>query len=336
MEDELAVLNGEVSSLKKALTIKQDFVNLANGTVASLEIKNAELEKDNVKMKKIVTKLMAGKPKSDDSKAKKDLKEANTKLEDAMRTIRDETNKRAEVEAQLVMAVKLNDVLKEIMSRQGQQVPTQEIRRQDTRSQGSRSQGSRRQGSRSPSRSPSRRDSRSTQLCRDVSKPGGCRWKDKCHFFHPPGRSNSSSQPSREEKTDCNYWKAGYCKKTEDECRGKHESSKFGSKPSTKSAASKTSDLSNPDFVNTLVKAVSEGLAGVQKAAQYPALRQNGVEPQQQHMMMVPQGSHPPARGQHGVVIQPQHQQMMQAPMMMMPATSNMFFPSLGGQGQQQ
>ena len=246
-----------------------------------------------------------------------------------MRTIRDETNKRDEVEVQLVMAVKLNDVLKEILPRQGQQATTQEIRRQETRSQ-----GSRRHGSRSPSRSPSRRDPRSIQLCRDVSKPGGCRWKDKCHFFHPPGRSKSSSQPSRDEKPDCNFWKAGYCKKREDECKGKHEPSKLGSKSSTKATVSNTSDLSNPDFVNTLVKAVSEGLAGAQKAAQNPALRQHGVVPQQQ-MMMMPQGSHPPARGQHGVVIHPHQQQMMQAPMMMMP-TSNMFFPSLGGQEQQQ
>ena len=92
MEYELALLRGEVASLKEVMAVKQDMVNLANGTVAGMKIKNTEQAKEIVRMKITITKFMNGNSKPDESKTKKELKEANTQLEDAMKTIRDETN----------------------------------------------------------------------------------------------------------------------------------------------------------------------------------------------------------------------------------------------------
>ena len=117
---------------------------------------------------------------------------------------------------------------------------------------------SRSSGRRSPGRgSPSRRDSRGEQLSRNHSKPGGCKRKD-CVFFHPSGRSKYPPQSSRNDKSDFSYRLAGHRRKNEDKCYGKHEPRKCGTK-----AQKETSELLNQDFVNTLVRAVSQGLAGV-------------------------------------------------------------------------
>ena len=155
--------------------------------------------------------------------------------------------------------------------------------------------------------SPGRQDNRSETLCRNHTEPGGCRRKN-CAFYHPSGRSGSPAQPSRENKTDCTYWMAGHCKKTEEKCFGKHDRSKCGSQ-AKKTEGHKVSDMSSSDFANTLAKAVSQGLAGGrQHAAQVPS------QGQQQGVF--------PALGQ---------QQMM--PMMMMPG-ANMFYPA-SQQGEQ-
>ena len=130
-------------------------------------------------------------------------------------------------------------------------------------------------------------------------------------FFHPSGRSRSPAQPTRDNKPDCSFWMAGHCKKSEDKCFGKHEPNKCGSQDKRKPTV-KMSDMSNVDFADTLAKAVSQGMAGVQQ-----------------------QTAQAPSIGQQGGVFPALNQQQMLA-MMMMPG-ANMFYPASqqGGQGRQ-
>ena len=149
-------------------------------------------------------------------------------------------------------------------------------------------------------------ENREKQLCRDSMKPEGCRWGKRCMFFHPPGSTPTSAQSG--EKPDCSFWLAGYCKYSEHKCRGKHEASKCGSKP-RKSNQHKPAETNGPDFVQTLARAMNQGLAGAQ--------------------------SQPPSTGQQ-MFSMPQQmmQQQMFPQMMMMPANPAMFFPQMqGGQG---
>ena len=325
LKEDLATKTAEVESLKDAMIVRQDILNLAQGKIASLEIEKEELEKEVKKYKRIVKVFKeeekGGKKnesKTDESKCKKELKEANIKIENLMKTVREETNQRAYLETQVKIQHEINMNIKDIMVMQGKGVTGQGMRNE-----------SRNSGRRSPGRgSPSRIDSRGEQLCRNHSKPGGCKRKD-CVFFHPSGRSKSPPQPSRNDKPDCSYWLAGHCRKTEDKCYGKHEPSKCGTK-----AQKETNELLNPDFVNTLVRAVSQGLAGVQQqqTAQDPALgKQPEPQPQQQMMPMVQQVHHHPSLGQHGIVGQPP-----MVPMMMSGKQHVAQDPALGKQPQAQ
>ena len=55
--------------------------------------------------------------------------------------------------------------------------------------------------------------------CRDVGKPGGCRRAGSCHFLHPALANK---------KADCDFWVAGECKYSEQDCRYKHDPKKRG------------------------------------------------------------------------------------------------------------
>ena len=175
--------------------------------------------------------------------------------------IREETNERASLEVKLKVQIELNEKMSDIIVRQGQ-LSSQEA--------------GRRKESRSPGRSsPVRRDSRSEILCRNHAESGECKRKN-CAFFHPSGRSRSPAQPSGYNKPDCSFWMAGHCKKPEDKCFGKHEPIKCGSQAKRKPTV-KMSYMSNMDFADTLAKAVSQGMAGVQQqTAQAPAIGQQG------------------------------------------------------------
>jgi hypothetical protein len=146
------------------------------------------------------------------------------------------------------------------------------------------------------------KENKSKQLCRDAMKPEGCSWGKRCMYFHPPGSTQTSAHSGN--RPDCSFWLAGFCKYSEDECRGKHEPSKCGAKP-RKTPQQKPAQIDNQDFVQTLARAVNQGLAGAQ--SQLPSAGQQMFGLPQQ---MIPQ-------------------------MMMMPTNpAAMFFPHLqGGQG---
>ena len=82
----------------------------------------------------------------------------------------------------------------------------------------SRSKGPR--GRRSRSNEPRGRRSRSKELCRDITKPGGCSWgANRCKYFHPKEVA----------KEDCSYWLLDTCT-FGDKCRGLHEPSRRGAR----------------------------------------------------------------------------------------------------------
>ena len=230
------------------------------------------------------------------------------KLNEAMKTIREETNLRAKAEAHVVLKDHSVQMLKEILAHRDATSPQAETFRPPSPRDGGRG--------------------KSSELCRDFQRQGFCYRANNCRFFHPSGSNKSSSQPDRSLKPDCVHWMAGYCRNRDEKCRGKHEPSKGGTQLRQKQSTQQ--DFNNPDFVQSLAKAVSQSLAGVQPWAQVPASGQEQVinQPkqnlQQQPMMM----------NQHQQ--QMLHQPMMM-PMMMMPNGQNMVFPNLqGGQGRRQ
>ena len=285
LEDEIVVKNKKIETLEDALKVKDELLHIANAKVATLEDENIEKENKAEKYKKIAKQNMKTEP--DESKrlkkeavAKtKEIADLKEKLAEALKKTRDEITMRAKAEADMISKQQTIDVMSEIMVRQSGKNINNEQQDQVVK------------------------ENKSKQLCRDVMKPEGCRWGKRCLYFHPPGSIPSATQSG--DKPDCSFWLAGYCKYSENECRGKHEPSKCGAKP-RKSYQQKPAETNNQDFVQTLARAVNQGLAGAQ--TQLPSAGQQ--------MFGLPQ-------------------QMFPQQMMMMPTNpAAMFFPHLqGGQG---
>ena len=195
-----------------------------------------------------------------------------------------------------------------------------------------------------------------SELCRDFQRQGHCFRGSSCKFFHPPGRNHSSIQPDISLRPDCRYWLEGYCRKAENVCWGKHNPSLCGSQQKQQA---QIGSFPNPNFVESLAKAVSQSLVGAQQAATGPSRGQPqvGLQPaQQQHMMnnqiqqnmmmnqqqQNQQAATAPSMGQPQVGLQPtqqmmnnqtqpnimmnpQQQNMM--PLMMIPSSQSLYFP---------
>ena len=60
-------------------------------------------------------------------------------------------------------------------------------------------------------------------MCRNLTKPTGCKWKDRCNFSHEEaGRL--------EEQVDCSFWLEGHCRFSEKVCWNIHKPEKMGIK----------------------------------------------------------------------------------------------------------
>ena len=345
-QDELNVKTAEVESLQEVIKQKQEMLNLVNGKLASLEEadieKTNELEKAKRIMKYYEEKLDENKKntKGDEPKLRKEvgeknkmIKELQTKLNDAMKNIREETNLRAKAEADVVMKDNSLQLLKEIIDRRdtaSQQAGTR-------RPTSPRLTASQQAGTRWPTSPRDRAREQSSELCRDFQRHGFCYRGERCRFFHPPGSNKPSSQPDPSLKPDCAHWLAGYCRYREEKCRGKHDANKCGTqaKQKVQSNEANQQDFNNPDFVQTLAKAVSQSLAGVQSGAQVPTRGQTQAANQPQQQSMNQNIPHQPMMmNQHQ---QQMMQQPMMMPMMMLPHGQNMGFPNpQGGQGSRQ
>ena len=131
-------------------------------------------------------------------------------------------------------------------------------------------------------------------------------------------------------------------------CWGKHNPSLCGSQHKQ---PAQIGSFQNPNFVESLAKAVSQSLVGAQQAAAAPSRGQTqvGLQPTQQQQMMnnqiqqnmmmnqqqqTQQAATAPSRGQPQVGLQPGQQNMMMntqqqnmVPMMMMPSSQSLYFP---------
>ena len=124
----------------------------------------------------------------------KEISDLKEKLAEALKKKRDEITMRAKAKADMISKQQTIDVMSEIIVRQsGKNVQKEQQEQVPT-------------------------ENKSKQLCRDVMKPEGCRWGKRCLYFHPPGSIPSATQSG--DKPDCSFWLAGYCKYSENECRG--------------------------------------------------------------------------------------------------------------------
>ena len=289
-ETTIAEIGLEVNELKESIKTKDDIINWNSGRVNELEgslmAKNRETEKQMKVLNIMNAQIKATQETADVKKHKKEIAAKNKVLEDmngrlaeAMKSVRDERNMRAKAEADLLTIRTVNESMKAVMLVQQQQQQqwsasqgagvhplTSQHGNQTVQQEGSRTEDGRGNG-------------RKQILCRDINKPGGCRYKERCQFFHPPGSNEAFSQPSLEGKPDCSYWMDGHCKIPEERCKGKHDPLKYKTK--VKILKQTIPDVNNQDFVQTLVGALSQALTGVQ---------------QQVQVSMAP--SPPPARGQ--------------------------------------
>ena len=348
-EEELHTKIAEVESLKEELKQKQELLNLALATKSSLE--EADIEKSNElerakkimefqkeKIEQLKMSTKGGDPtlRKELKEKNKEIKNLNQRLTENLKTIRDETNLRAKAEADLIMKENTVKTLKEILENRNSS------------------------SWQAPQGHPPSPHEKRTELCRDFQRQGYCTRGNKCRFFHPPGRNQSSSQPDSSQKPDCRYWLEGFCKQDQSQCRGKHDSTKCGSQTRRPRSprAGNTENYNNPDFVQSLTKPMSQGLAGVQNQATGPAggqqqtslpatghQQQASSQPiqqqlmnQQQNMMMNQQQNM--MMNQQNMMMnqnlsQPRmmntHQQPMMVLMMMIPGAQNMFLPNLQG-----
>ena len=286
-ETTIAEIVEEVNGLKESIKTKDDVINWNLGRVNELEesliAKNIETEKQMKVLNNMNAQIKATQETADVKKHRKEISAKNkevdemkVRLTEALKSTREERNMRAKAEADLLTIRAVNESMKAVMLVQQQQwSATQGAGVQPLTSQHV-NQTVQQEGLRPEDvRGPGQKQT----LCRDLSKPGGCRYKERCQFFHPPGSNKAFSQPVQGGKPDCSYWMDGHCKIPEERCKGKHNPLKYKTKPRTEKQA--IPDVNNPDFVKTLVGALSQALTGVQQ--QLPASMAR---------------SPPPARGQ--------------------------------------
>ena len=99
--------------------------------------------------------------------------------------------------------------------------------------------------------------SKSTVVCRDISKPGGCPRAGSCTFLHP-------AKAKEDKQIDCYHWKKGSCKFSEKNCKYKHDPEKEAvNEPKRKRSEEQESrNEHREDFLVGLVKALAQGQAG--------------------------------------------------------------------------
>ena len=323
-EEEMNVKMAELESLKETVKQKEYMLIMANAKIASLEEegirKMNELEKtDRVfeKMEQRLKKVEDPKYKRELNARTKEIKNLNQKLADNLKKFREETNLRAKAEAEVKMKDSTIDTLKEIIAKQKSSIQEAEPVRPSS-PQGSGGSGL----------------ADKNELCRDFQRQGNCFRGSSCKFIHlPQGRTEASFQPASSGKPDCIYWKEGYCRKAENQCRGKHNPSIFGTQPK-QLAQSGGNTFNNTNFVESLAKAVSQSLVGAQQQmANDPSRGQHmgGTQPQQQTLsnqqVNTQQQQHMTNNQQHTMMNQQQHM----IPMMMLPNSQSMFFPAQQG-----
>ena len=349
-EDEMSLKLAELESLKETVKEKEELLSMAYAKINSLEEegirKTNEIEKTDIVFEKLEERLK----KSEDPKYKKELnvkareiKNLNQKLADNLKKFRDEINLRAKAEAELKIKDSTIEALKDVIAMQKTSIQQAGPGRPP-----------------SPQGGGGRGQEKRLEPCWDFLRQGSCFRGNFCKFtHHPPGRNDASSQPASGGKPDCKYWLEGYCRKTENLCFGMHNPSMCGTQRK-QSSQTGGNNFNNTNFVETLAKAVSQSLAGVQhQMAGGPSRgqQQAGTQPQQQtsnsqlntnmnqqqqqvlnnqNMMMNQQqlAEGAPARGQQTLnnqqnTMMNQQQQMM--PFMMLPNGQSMYFPAQQG-----
>ena len=207
--------------------------------------------------------------KNEVTEYKKKIKKLNERLSENMKKLREETNRRANVEAEGKVKYSTFAVLKEVLTRQQSGRHQAGVSRPHSPRGGGAGQG----------------QVERPEPCRDFLKNGFCHRNQRCRFFHPPGRIHSAPQPDSSPKPDCKFWLEGWCRKEENICWGKHAQGKRGSQTKQPvQAAGSNLDFNNPDFVQALTKVVSQTLAS--GAAGQPARgqQQTFTQPQQQNV----------------------------------------------------
>ena len=258
-EEQVNVLNGIISSLEEEKKVINEKMLYYNKTVPHMM---AELHKLRAKSKENVNSELI-KVKKDLKQKAKELEESDKKIEHLQNINREETNARAKAEADLVLSQKLVESLKELLlkkSELGQE--------------------------------------KSKEICRDYSRNGSCQYGASCRFLHRLEQDNrqeinqvaESIRVEENEKPDCRFWLAGQCKFSDSHCRSFHDPVKRGSKPWKETIEEVKPDATKKvDFMESLVKAVSQELAGGKSQAQ-PGKQQENKVAQQTTMENAPQG----------------------------------------------
>ena len=97
---------------------------------------------------------------------------------------------------------------------------------------------------------------KSTTLCRDIGKPGGCPMAGACQFLH-------LARAKENKETDCHHWMKGKCRYSDKDCRFKHNPAKKSvdeSKRKRSEEVEPTKD-SGQDFLLGLVKTLAQSVA---------------------------------------------------------------------------
>ena len=239
LEEEGAAKEEVMKKMETELETAKDLASITEGQIASLEVDKEALSQKVESFKRIsinqrqdILKMRAGKTDGESERKIKALQEelkAKTKNVEVLEKVKrelakkveEEMSARAKAEADFAKFSKMVDILKD----------------RNTTVEKSKS--------------------KSTVVCRDISKPGGCPRAGSCTFLHP-------AKAKEDKETDCYHWKKGSCRFSEKNCRYKHDPEKEAVNASKR----KRSDDQDPekdnreDFLIGLVKALAQGKAG--------------------------------------------------------------------------
>ena len=291
LKEENDELKAKLASLEEAMAAKEINMEICSGRNDALEReaidKQAQIEKYRrviERMDQIIKKQGGNKAGTNEEKVKikklnEEVKEKERKIEmlekkldEALRKVGEESNMRAKAEAEVLRSQKNIENLMRIVEKER-------------------------------SASPGRKGRESTGSvdrveCRDLSKPGGCKFGSRCKFLHPAGRAEAEVARNQ----DCNHWMEGHCNFSDSRCRYTHAPEKKG----LRQGDNKQTNERQQGFVEALAM-VREAMAGgtqqqqqQQQQQQIPPLMNmnNQQRPvgQQQPMMMMMQ----PMNGQQG------------------------------------
>ena len=234
LEEEVNEMKAKVESLERAVETKDELIDQFKGRNEMLEMeridKDGKLSKYNgvcAKMTREIKKLTEeSKSNNDgtDSKAKckklteqlkeKDRKaaEMEKKMLELMKKLGEETNKKVEAENRLKSMEKNLDNVTRIVEIVRQNKEQSRNTQQSMTGQKGREQNKKFQDGK--------------EVCRDITRPGGCTWGSTCKFYHPVG-------VGREEQVklvDCVHWMEGSCRFTDDKCKYIHDPKKKDTK----------------------------------------------------------------------------------------------------------